>query len=171
MEFQRLQKQFPVKTDLSKKDYRVVLDDEALKRLCDELEQAETFALDTETTGKDPMQAQIVGLSFACQPNAAAYIPLQHRYSGAPKQLDPGKTLATLRPLLENPKLAKVGQNIKYDWIVLKRHGIQLDGVVFDTMVASYLLNPTRRAHNLETIAAEYLDHGMISYKEVTGGG
>jgi len=116
------------------------------------------------------MLAQIVGLSFACQPNAAAYIPLQHRYPGAPKQLDPGKTLATLRPLLENPKLAKVGQNIKYDWIVLKRYGIQLDGVVFDTMVASYLLNPTRRAHNLETIAAEYLDHAMISYKEVTGG-
>ncbi|MBW1742071.1 MAG: DNA polymerase I [Deltaproteobacteria bacterium] len=171
LEFQRLQKKFPVKTDLSKKDYRVVLDDETLKRLCDELAQAETFALDIETTGKDPMQAQIVGLSFACQPNAASYIPLQHGYPGAPKQLDPGKTLATLRPLLENPKLAKVGQNIKYDWIVLMRHGIQLDGVVFDTMVASYLLNPTHRAHNLETIAAEYLDHAMISYKEVTGGG
>jgi DNA polymerase-1 len=171
LEFQRLQKQFPVKTDLSKKDYRIVLDEEALNRLCNELQQAQTFALDIETTGKDPMQAQIVGLSFSFQPDAAAYIPLKHSYSGAPKQLDLAKTLETLKPLLENPKLPKVGQNIKYDWIVLKRHGIQLDGVVFDTMIASYLLNPTRRAHNLETIAAEYLDHAMISYKEVTGGG
>ena len=171
LEFQRLQKRFPIKTDLSNKDYRVILNDEDLKRLCDEMKQTETFALDIETTGKDPMQAQIVGLSFACQPNAAAYIPLQHRYSGAPKQLDVKKTLAALRPLLEDSGLAKVGQNIKYDWIVLKRHGIQLEGVVFDTMVASYLLNPTRRAHNLETIAAEYLDHAMITYKEVTGGG
>jgi DNA polymerase-1 len=171
LEFQRLQKQFPVKTDLSKKDYRTILDNKAVQRLCDELERAKTFALDIETTGIDPMRAQIVGISFACRPNAAAYIPLGHIYPGAPKQLDLHKTLATVKPLLENPKLSKVGQNIKYDWIILKRCGIQLDGVVFDTMVASYLLNPTRRTHNLETIAAEYLDHTMITYKEVTGGG
>ncbi len=170
LEFQRLQKQFPVKTDLSRKDYRVILDDEALKALCDQLKQAKIFALDMETTGRDPMQAEIVGLSFACQPHAAAYVPLRHRYSGAPRQLDPDHTLAHLKLLLENPELAKVGQNIKYDWIVLKRSGIQLQGVVSDTMVASYLLNPTRRAHNLETIAAEYLDHTMISYKEVIDG-
>jgi DNA polymerase-1 len=170
LEFQRLQKQFPVKTDLSHKKYCVILDDEALKALIDQLKRARMFALDIETTAKDPMQAEVVGLSFACRPNEAAYIPLQHRYSGAPGQLDPDRTLASLKPLLEDPKLAKVGQNIKYDWIVLKRSGIDLQGVVFDTMVASYLLNPTRRAHNLEMIAAEYLDHKMISYKEVAGG-
>ncbi len=169
LEFQRLQKQFPIKTDLSHKNYRVILDDEALKGLIDELKQAGMFCLDIETTAKDPMQAEVVGLSFACRPNQAAYIPLRHRYSGAPRQLDPDRTLASLKPLLEDPNLAKVGQNIKYDWIVLKRSGIDLQGVIFDTMVASYLLNPTRRAHNLETIAAEYLDHKTISYKEVTG--
>jgi DNA polymerase-1 len=170
LEFQRLQKQFPIKTDLSHKNYRVILDDEALKALIDELKQAAMFCLDIETTAKDPMQAQVVGISFACRPNEAAYIPLRHRYSGAPGQLDPDRTLASLKPLLEDPNLAKVGQNIKYDWIVLKRSGIDLQGVIFDTMVASYLLNPTRRAHNLEAIAAEYLDHKMISYKEVAGG-
>jgi DNA polymerase-1 len=169
LEFQRLQKQFPIKTDLSHKKYRVILDDENLKALIDELNQTGIFALDIETTAKDPMQAKLVGLSFACRPNEAAYIPLRHRYSGAHRQLDPDRTLRSLKPVLEDPKLAKVGQNIKYDWIVLKRSGIDLQGVIFDTMVASYLLNPTRRAHNLEAIAAEYLDHKMISYKEVTG--
>jgi DNA polymerase-1 len=170
LEFQRLQKLFPVKTDLSKKKYRAILNEEALNGLIDELKRAGTFAVDTETTAKDPMRAEIVGLSFACRPNEASYIPLRHRYAGVPEQLDPDQTIASLKPLLEDPKLAKVGQNIKFDWIVLKRSGIQLQGVTFDTMVASYLLNPTRRAHNLEAIAAEYLDHRMISYKEVTGG-
>jgi DNA polymerase-1 len=169
LEFQRLQKQFPITSDLSHKKYRVILDDENLKALMDELNQTGIFALDIETTAKDPMQAELVGLSFACRSDEAAYIPLRHRYSGAPRQLDPDRTLGSLKPLLEDPKLAKVGQNIKYDWIVLKRSGIDLQGVIFDTMVASYLLNPTRRAHNLETISAEYLDHKMISYKEVTG--
>ncbi|MBW1770932.1 MAG: DNA polymerase I, partial [Deltaproteobacteria bacterium] len=157
LEFQRLQKQFPAKTDLSKKKYRAILNEEALNGLIDELKRAGTFAVDTETTAKDPMRAEIVGLSFACRPNEASYIPLRHRYAGVPEQLDPDHTIASLKPLLEDPKLAKVGQNIKFDWIVLKRSGIQLQGVTFDTMVASYLLNPTRRAHNLEAIAAEYL--------------
>ncbi len=170
LEFQRLQKQFPVKTDLSKKSYRVILDQEALEALINELKQAGMFALDIETTATDPMLADIVGLSFACRPHAAAYIPLGHHYSGVPDQLEQDQTLAKLRPLLEDPNVPKVGQNIKYDWIVLKRHGVQLQGVTFDTMVASYLLNPTRRAHNLDAIAAQYLDHKMISYEEVTGG-
>jgi DNA polymerase-1 len=139
LEFQRLQKQFPIKTDLSNKSYRAILDDEALKALIDELKQAAMFAVDTETTARDPMQAEVVGLSFACRPNEAAYIPLGHRYPGAPVQLDPKCTLASLKPLLEDPKLAKVGQNIKFDWIVLNRSGIELKGVMFDTMVASYL--------------------------------
>ncbi len=170
LEFQRLQKLFPVKTDLSQKSYRVIVKAEALIELIDELKQEGIFALDIETTAKDPMRAEIVGLSFACRPNEAAYIPLRHSYSGAPEQLAPDHVFARLRPLLEDPKLAKIGQNIKFDWIVLRRSGIQLQGVTFDTMVASYLLNPTRRAHNLEAISAEYLDHRMMTYEEVTGG-
>ena len=171
LEFQRLQKQFPLKADLSQKDYRVILTDEALNALIHELKQAGKFAVDIETTAKDPMLSEIVGISFACRPNEAAYIPLRHRYDGVSGQLDPDRALQALKPLLEDAKLTKIGQYIKFDWIVLNRSGIKLAGVGFDTMVASYLLNPTRRAHNLEAIAAEYLDHRMISYKEVTGGG
>ena len=157
-----------MKSDLSQKTYRVILDDVALGNLINELEDAKVFSLDLETTAKDPMKAELVGLSFACQAHEAAYIPLGHRYADAPTQLDSAETLQKLKPLLENPALSKIGQNIKYDWIVLIRSGIDLQGVVFDTMVASYLLNPILHAHNLETIAAEYLDHKMISYKEVT---
>jgi len=168
LEFQRLRKLFPVKSDLSQKTYRVILDDAALEDLINELEDAKVFSLDLETTAKDPMKAELVGLSFACRAHEAAYIPLGHRYADAPPQLDSAQTLQKLKPLLENTALSKIGQNIKYDWIVLSRSGIDLQGVVFDTMVASYLLNPILHAHNLETIAADYLDHKMISYKEVT---
>ncbi|NVM57719.1 MAG: DNA polymerase I [Desulfobacterales bacterium] len=169
LEFRRLQQQFPIKGELRQKNYRAILDNKALKALIHELKNAKVFALDLETTAKDPMKASIVGISFAHRPNEAAYIPLRHRQGSPGKQLEPEPTLAQLKPLLEDPHLAKVGQNIKYDWIVLKRSGIELKGVIFDTMVASYLMNPTRHAHNLESIAAEYLDHRMISYKEVTG--
>jgi DNA polymerase-1 len=168
LEFQRLRKLFPMKSDLSQKTYRVILDDAALENLINELEDAKVFSLDLETTAKDPMKAELVGLSFACRAHEAAYIPLGHCYADAPPQLDSTQTLQKLKPVLENAALSKIGQNIKYDWIVLTRSGIDLQGVVFDTMVASYLLNPILHAHNLETIAAEYLDHKMISYKEVT---
>jgi DNA polymerase-1 len=168
LEFRKLQQRFPIQGGLSKKDYRAIVDDEALKSLIHELDKAKCFALDLETTAKDPMRASIVGISFAHRPNQAVYIPLRHS-SGT--QLEPDKTLARLKPLLEDPHLTKVGQNIKYDWIVLRRSGIELKGVIFDTMVASYLLNPTLRAHNLEMIAAEYLNHTMITYEEVTGSG
>jgi DNA polymerase-1 len=168
LEFRKLQQRFPIQGGLSKKDYRAIVDDEALKSLIHELDKAQCFALDLETTAKDPMKASIVGISFAHRPNHAVYIPLRH---GSGTQLEPDKTLARLKPLLEDRHLTKVGQNIKYDWIVLRRSGIELKGVVFDTMVASYLLNPTLRAHNLEMIAAEYLNHTMITYEEVTGSG
>ena len=115
LEFQRLQKLFPIKTDLSHKAYRVILDDKALEAIINDLRQSGIFALDVETTSTDPMRAEIVGLSFACRANEAAYIPLRHRYPGAPVQLDLKRTLANLKPILEDPKLAKVGQNIKYD--------------------------------------------------------
>ena len=168
LEFRKLQQRFPIQGGLSKKDYRAIVDDEALKSLIRELDKAKCFAVDLETTAKDPMKASIVGISFAHRPNQAVYIPLHH---SAGTQLEPDKTLARLKPLLEDPRLTKVGQNIKYDWIVLRRSGIELKGVIFDTMVASYLLNPTLRAHNLEMIAAEYLNHTMITYEEVTGSG
>ncbi len=171
LEFRKLQERFPVQGDLSQKDYGVILDNEALQSLIQELKKAKIFALDLETTAKDPMQASIVGISFAHRPDQGFYIPFGHHERGQARQLEREQTLRQLKPLLEDPDANKVGQNIKYDWIVLKRHGVDLRGVIFDTMVASYLLNPIRRAHNLEAIAAEYLDHRMISYKELTGGG
>jgi len=170
LEFRKLQERFPVRGDLSEKDYRAIVDDKGLQGLIRELRKAKTFALDLETTAIHPMEASIVGVSFAYRPNEGVYIPLGHTEQKGGKQLGLEQTLGQLKPLLEDPRLAKVGQNIKYDWIVLRRSGIELDGVIFDTMVASYLLNPALRAHNLETIAAEYLDHRMITYKEVTGG-
>ncbi len=169
LEFRKLLQRFPRDSDLSNKNYRAILDKQALNALVVALKKAKIFAVDLETTAKDPMRASIVGISFSYRPDEAAYIPLRH--SQEDKQLDPDETLELLKPLLEDPKLRKVGQNIKYDWMVLKRCGIELAGVVFDTMVASYVLNPTRRAHSLEAIAAEHLDHQMISYKQVTGGG
>jgi DNA polymerase-1 len=99
----------------------------------------------------------------------AFYIPCGHFYLGAPRQLDRGDVLQQLKPLLEAPARPKVGQNIKYDWIVLARHGVALDGVVFDTMLASYLLDPSKRAHNLDQIALDFLDHKSISFDEVVG--
>jgi DNA polymerase-1 len=112
-----------------------------------------------------------VGLSFAIAPHEAYYIPCGHRYLGAPSQMTCTDVLATLKPILENPAIAKIGQNIKYDWMVLSRHGIDLQGVRFDTMVASYLLNPSKRSHSLDQIAMDFLGHKTITYAEVVGKG
>ncbi|HEX5679716.1 MAG TPA: DNA polymerase I [Desulfobacterales bacterium] len=169
LEFRQLQQALPQRADLSRKDYRVILDAGALTDLIARLTAAETVAIDTETTSADPMRAELVGLSFAVQPDEAFYIPCGHFYLGAPRQLDRGDVLQQLKPLLEDPARSKVGQNIKYDWIVLARHGVALDGVVFDTMLASYLLDPSKRAHNLDQIALDFLDHKSISFDEVVG--
>jgi DNA polymerase-1 len=169
LEFRQLQQALPQRADLSRKDYRAILDAEALTDLLVRLSSAETVAIDTETTSPDPMRAELVGLSFAVQSDEAFYIPCGHFYLGAPRQLDRGYVLQELKPLLEDPGRPKVGQNIKYDWIVLARHGVELDGVVFDTMLASYLLDPSKRAHNLDQIALDFLDHKSISFDEVVG--
>ena len=168
LEFRQLQQLFPEKQDLSHKNYRAVVDTAQLDELIKKLEAAEIFALDTETTSKNPMKAELVGISFSAQPDDAVYIPFAH---DAPGQLDPKDTLHRLKPLLENAKYQKIGQNIKYDWIVLKRHGIVLSGVRFDTMLASYLLNPSKRAHNLDQIALDFLDHKTIRYEDLVGKG
>ncbi len=169
LEFRQLQKAYPEKSDLSRKNYRAIMDKNALTELIARLQVAEKFSLDTETTSKNPMMADLVGLSFAITPHEAFYIPCGHDYPGVLTQLDRKWVLDQLKPVLENPDLKKIGQNIKYDWIVLLRHGIDLKGVTFDTMLASYLLNPSKRAHSLDQIALDFLDHTTISYKDVTG--
>jgi DNA polymerase-1 len=120
------------------------------------LNQSDGFALDTETTSQDPMLADLVGISLAHTPHEAVYIPLRHSYLGVPEQLPREVVLERLRPLFEDPALPKYGQNIKYDYIVLRQHGVTLQGMAFDTMVAGYLLNPSRRANNLDALAREY---------------
>ncbi len=171
LEFRQLQHALSQKADLSDKDYQPVLSKEALNRLTERLRSARIFSLDTETTSQIPMKARLVGLSFALQANEAFYIPCGHDYIGVPQQLPLTEVLNKLKPILENPAIKKVGQNIKYDWIVLTRHGVKLDGVIFDTMIASYLLNPSKRAHNLDQIALDFLGHKTIPYQEVAGKG
>ena len=171
LEFRQLQQAFPKRSDLSNKNYHAVYDMSALLDLIGRLEKTEMFAIDTETTSKDPMKANLVGLSFSMKPDEAFYIPCVHDYPEAPAQLELKKVLSQLKPVLESPDIKKIGQNIKYDWMVLKRHGINLAGVMFDTMLASYLINPSKRAHNLDQIALDFLDHKTITYKEIAGKG
>ena len=171
LEFTQLQKTFPEKTDLSKKDYRSVHSIQELSDLVSQLKAAQIFAIDTETTSKNPMKANLVGLSFSMKADEAVYIPCAHDYPDVPEQLALKDVIDLLKPVLENPGIKKIGQNIKYDQIVLYRHGINLKGVVFDTMLASYLINPSKRAHNLDQIALDFLDHKTITYKEVVGTG
>ncbi len=171
LEFRQLQQIFPEPTDLSNKNYHAIFDISALSGLIGRLGAAKKFAVDTETTSKDPMKAELVGMSFSMTPGEAFYIPCGHDYPDVPRQLELQKVLRLLKPILENPDVKKIGQNIKYDWMVLKRHGINLSGVIFDTMLASYLINPSKRAHNLNQIAIDFLDHKTITYKEIAGKG
>ncbi len=164
LEFRQLQEMFPEKQDLSRKRYRAILDAQELDELIRALESADRFALDTETTSQDPMHAELVGMSFSLESDHAVYLPFAHEDS---RRLDLKETLARLKHVLEDPKSQIIGQNIKYDWIVLKRNGIHLSGVCFDTMLASYLLNPSKRAHNLDQIALDFLDHKTIRYEDL----
>ena len=171
LEFRQLQQAFPEQADLSHKDYQAIMTISDLEKLISCLETAKRFALDTETTSTNPMQADLVGLSFAVRTHQAFYIPCAHNYLGAPEQLDLKTVLDRLRPVLENPAIEKIGQNIKYDWMVLARHGINLAGVAYDTMLASYLLDPSKRAHNLDQIALDFLGHKTITFEQVAGKG
>ncbi|WP_163935323.1 DNA polymerase I [Paraferrimonas sp. SM1919] len=152
-------------------NYQTILTEEELDSWIAKLEAAELFALDTETTSLNYMQAELVGLSFATAPGEAAYLPLGHDYLGAPEQLDKTATLAKLKPLLESNDHKKVGQNLKYDINVLARQGINLAGVAFDTMLESYVVNSTASRHNMDDLALKYLGHKCVSFEEIAGKG
>ena len=152
-------------------DYQVLLKDDDFRSWFGRLQASELFAFDTETTSLDYMQADVVGVSFAVSAGEAAYVPLTHCYPGAPDQLERDTVLETLKPLLEDPDRAKVGQNLKYDMSVLARHGIELRGIAFDTMLESYVLDSTATRHDMDSLAARYLDHQTIKYEEVAGKG
>jgi DNA polymerase-1 len=151
-------------------EYETILTEAQLTSWLSRLEAAPLVALDTETQSLDPMRARLVGLSFAVGPRAAAYVPLGHRYPGAPAQLALETVLATLRPWLENPARRKLGQNLKYDKHVLANHGIRLEGIAHDTLLESYVLEP-HKAHDMDSLAQRHLGHKTLSYGEVAGKG
>jgi DNA polymerase-1 len=151
--------------------YETVLDPSRLEAWLERLRAAPLFAFDTETTSLDYMEAELVGLSFAVEPHEAAYVPLAHRCPGAPDQLGVEAVLARLRPVLEDAKRPKVGQNLKYDMSVLARYGIELAGIAFDTMLESYVLDATATRHDMDSLAAKYLDEQTIRFEDIAGKG
>ena len=150
--------------------YETIVTEAQLADWLRQLEAAELFAFDTETTSLEYMKAEIVGVSFALAPGKAAYLPLRHDYAGAPDQLDREASLARLKPLLESPKHAKVGHHLKYDAHVLARHGIELRGMRFDSMLESYVWNSVLR-HDMDSAAERYLGIRTIHYEDVAGKG
>jgi DNA polymerase I len=150
--------------------YEAILDEATLGHWLEKLQAAELICLDTETTSLDPMRARLVGMSFATESGAAAYLPLAHHYAGAPAQLPLADTLARLKPLLEDANKTKVGQNLKYDWHVLMNHGINLQGIAHDTLLQSYVLEAHER-HDMDTLAARHLGEQTIKFEEVCGKG
>ncbi|WP_129933909.1 MULTISPECIES: DNA polymerase I [unclassified Pseudomonas] len=153
--------------------YETILDQARFDAWLEKLRQAPLFAFDTETTGLDAQQAQLVGLSFAVEPHEAAYVPLAHDYEGAPVQLDREAVLLALKPLLEDPAKAKVGQNAKYDINILANGSpaIEMRGVAYDTMLESYVLNSTATRHDMDSLAQKYLDHTTIAFEDIAGKG
>ena len=153
------------------RNYETVLDDERLDAWLEKLRGVDVFAFDTETTSLDYMQAELVGFSVAVAPGEAAYIPVGHRYTGAPAQLELNAVLAKLQPILEDPERAKVGQNLKYDMSVLARYDVRLRGVRFDTMLESYVLDSTATRHDMDSLALRYLGESTIHFEDVAGKG
>lgn len=152
-------------------DYRCILDEAEFDEWLARLQAAPLFAFDTETTSLDYMEARVVGVSFAIEPGKAAYVPFGHDYLGAPVQLTESVVLGKLKPLLEDPTRLKVGQNLKYDRNVLLNHGIELQGIAYDTMLESYVLNSTASRHDMDSLARRYLNAETISFEEIAGKG
>ena len=153
------------------RDYHLVTTEQELQQWVEELRSAGEFAVDTETTSINYMQAELVGFSFASAPGRAAYVPVAHDYPGAPDQLSLDAALAMLKPLLEDPKLTKIGQNLKYDMSVLARYGVSFAGPLFDTMLESYVLNSTATRHNMDALAEFYLGRSTVHFEDIAGKG
>ncbi|MEH6650273.1 MAG: DNA polymerase I [Motiliproteus sp.] len=160
-----------IPTAPSELDYQTILEQAELDRWIERLKQAELFAFDTETTSLNYMEAELVGVSFAIQAGEAAYVPLAHDYMGAPQQLDRDAVLAQLKPLLEDPDQAKVGQHLKYDMNVLARYDIQLQGIAFDTMLESYVLNSIAGRHDMDSLADRFLGVSTVKFETIAGKG
>ncbi len=152
-------------------DYECISTMDALNGWLDQLRASALFAFDTETTSLNYMDAELVGFSFCIEPGKAAYLPVAHSYAGAPAQITLTDALAALAPLLEDPAIKKVGQNLKYDMSVLARYGVALNGIEFDTMLESYVLDSVASRHNMDDLAKKYLQRDTIHYEDVAGKG
>ena len=152
-------------------EYETILNEKQLQAWLEKLNAAQCFAVDTETTNLNYMQAELVGISFATEEFKAAYLPLRHDYPGAPEQLPFDSTLAKLKPILENADIKKVGQHLKYDQNVLSHYGIRINGICNDTMLASYVLNSVAGKHDMDSLAQRYLQTTTVSFEDIAGKG
>ena len=153
-----------------KVNYETIFNEKDLDKWLSKLKKADCFSFDLETTSLSYMQAEIVGLSFSIKEGEAAYVPVAHDYLDAPQQLDRAKVLEKFKPILEDEKICKLGQNLKYDMNVLGNYDIQLQGIEHDTMLASYVLDSTLR-HNMDDLAIRHLSYSTIHYEDVAGKG
>ncbi len=158
-------------TEHEKKDYRTIRTHEELSIMIKELKQAGLFAFDTETDSIKAVEAKLVGMSFSIKEKSGWFLPLQSKGLFSEEFPEPSISISMIKPLLENPDLKKIGQNIKYDFIVLKNEDINLKGIFFDTMIASYLINPSELRHNMDDLAQKYLNYKTITFKELVGTG
>ncbi len=161
----------PPRAEKSPRRDRIVRSEEELAEIVTQLSKAGTFSIDLETTSRDAMLAKIVGIALSWENHNAVYIPVAHNGPGSETQISADDVLRTLGPLIGDPKAEKVGQNLKYEWMVLRRCGVDLKGIAFDTMVASYLLNPGSLTHRLERISEEHLNEEKAAYTDVAGKG
>jgi DNA polymerase-1 len=152
-------------------DYETLLDQQQFSNWLQKLQNSSLIAVDTETTSLDYMVADLVGISVAVEAGEAAYIPFGHDYLGAPQQLSRETVLEAIKPILEDPKIKKVGQNLKYDTSVLAQHGIDLKGIAYDTMLESYVINSVATRHDMDSLAQHYLDQSTTSFTEIAGKG
>ncbi|MBG3129064.1 DNA polymerase I [Proteus mirabilis] len=159
---------FPV---ITQENYEAILTNESLARWVDLLKKAPAFAFDTETDSLNNIDARLVGLSFAIEPGKAAYIPLRHEYLDAPDQLPINDVLAALKPILEDKNILKIGQNLKFDRGIMENEGIELNGIHFDTMLESYVLNSVSNRHDMDTLAEKHLNHKTTTFEEIAGKG
>jgi DNA polymerase-1 len=171
LEFSSLLAEYMKKPKSTKKHYRIIFKEKELRELITKIKKAKFVSIDTETDSAFPAQARLVGLSFSTKPNHAYYLPLCHDYPNVPSQIPKEKALILLERVLADPKIKKIGQNIKYDYIVLKGEGIHVQGIDLDSMVLSYLLEPNWGKHNLSKLALTYLQVKAIAYNDIVGKG
>lgn len=153
------------------RDYQLILNETELDSWLEQLKQVDSFAIDTETTSLDYMQAELVGLSFSLEAGKAAYVPVGHDYLGAPEQISRQRLLEKIKPLLESERPQKIGQNLKYDLNILASYGIKLNAIAFDTMLESYVLNSTATSHGMDSLADYYLGIKSIKFEDIAGKG